>query len=62
MKRASIFVDDVFCGVLVEDAEGYHFKYAEEYLARAEAKALSPTMPLQEEEYEKEMMFPVLTA
>lgn len=25
MKRASIFVDDVFCGVLVEDAEGYHF-------------------------------------
>ena len=38
MKRASIFVDDVFCGVLVEDAEGYHFKYAEEYLAREEAK------------------------
>ena len=31
MKRASIFVDDVFCGILVEDAEGYHFKYAEEY-------------------------------
>ena len=25
MKQAGIYVNDVFCGVLTEDEEGYHF-------------------------------------
>ena len=59
MKRAKIYIDDRFCGILTEDPEGYHFKYDGQYLSMPDAKALTPTMPLQEEEYEKEMMFPV---
>ena len=59
MKRARIYIDDLFCGILTEDPEGYHFKYDEQYMAMPNAKALSPTMPFQVEEYEKEMMFPV---
>ena len=59
MKRAKIYIDGLFCGILTEDPEGYHFKYDSQYLSMPDAKALSPTMPLQEEEYEKEMMFPV---
>lgn len=59
MKKASIYIEDVFCGVLTEDGDGYHFKYDDEYLKSPAAKPLSPTMPLQAEEYEKEMMFPV---
>ena len=28
MKRARIYIDGLFCGILTEDPEGYHFKYA----------------------------------
>lgn len=59
MKRARIYIDDWFCGILTEDPEGYHFKYDSQYMSMPDAKPLSPTMPFQEEEYEKEMMFPV---
>ena len=45
--------NDFFCGILTEDPDGYHFKYDEQYMAMPNAKALSPTMPLQIEEYEK---------
>ncbi len=27
MKQAGIYVNDVFCGILTEDEEGYHFCY-----------------------------------
>ena len=59
MKQADIYVNDVFCGVLTEDEEGYHFFYTKEYLARNDATPISPTMPLTEQQYDKEMMFPV---
>jgi len=51
MKRARIYIDDMFCGILTEDPEGYHFVYDEQYMSMPHAKALSPTMPFQTEEY-----------
>ena len=59
MRQAAIYVKDVFCGVLTEDEEGFHFAYDTAYLARPEALPISPTMPLTAKSYEKEMMFPV---
>ena len=59
MKRAGIYVNDAFCGILTEDEEGYHFCYDKVYLARQDAAPVSPTMPLTEQQYDKEMMFPV---
>lgn len=59
MKKASIYIDDIYCGLLTEDNEGFHFTYDKDYLASNYAVPLSPTMPLTEEEYFKEMMFPV---
>ena len=59
MKQADIYVNDSFCGILTEDEEGYHFRYDDFYLKRADAAPLSPTMPLTSIPYEKEMMFPV---
>ena len=59
MKQASIYVNDTFCGILTEDEEGFHFAYDETYLARPDVAAISPTMPLTSQEYDKEMMFPV---
>ena len=59
MKQAGIYIKEVFCGVLWEDEEDYHFQYDAEYLLRKDAVALSPTMPLTAERMDKEMMFPV---
>ena len=59
MKQAGIYLNDVFCGILTEDEEGFHFCYDKEYMERTGAAPLSPTMPLQIQPYEKEMMFPV---
>ena len=59
MKQAEIYVNDVFCGILTEDEEGFHFSYDEAYLANDDAISISPTMPLTKERYDKEMMFPV---
>ena len=59
MKRAGIYVNDTFCGILTEDEEGFHFAYDGAYLASPHATPVSPTMPLTNEQYDKEMMFPV---
>ena len=59
MKQAEIYTDDVFCGILTEDEEGFNFSYEATYLSRQDALPLSPTMPLTEEQYNREMMFPV---
>ena len=29
MKQAGIYVNEVFCGILTEDEEGFHFAYDE---------------------------------
>ena len=59
MKKAGIYVNETFCGILTEDEEGFHFSYDEAYLAREDATPVSPTMPLTVHQYDKEMMFPV---
>ncbi|MBR1415215.1 MAG: HipA N-terminal domain-containing protein [Prevotella sp.] len=59
MKQAAIYVNDNFCGILTEDEEGFHFSYDATYLVRPNAVPLSPTMPLTDRQYDKEMMFPV---
>lgn len=59
MERAKIYINDLFCGVLTEDYDGYKFQYEPDYLKRPDAIPLCPTMPLQKEEYYKEFMFPV---
>ena len=59
MKKSKILINNVFAGILTEDEEVYHYSYLAEYLRMEGAVALAPTMPLQEEEFEKEVMFPV---
>lgn len=59
MRSAKIFKNDILCGILTEDEEGYHFVYDETYLVTPGAKPLSPTMPLTREPYENAMMLPV---
>lgn len=59
MKQGKVYLKDIFCGILTESEDGYTFQYDEHYLASGNARALSPTMPLTDIPYQKEMMFPV---
>ena len=59
MKRGKVYIKDIFCGIITESEEGYTFEYDKAYLNMDGATALSPTMPLTDETYVKEMMFPV---
>lgn len=59
MNKAKVYINDLFCGILTEDYDGYHFAYTAEYLSNSDAIPLSPTMPLQKDEFVKEFMFPV---
>ena len=59
MKKAKVYVNGSFAGVLTEDHDGYHFVYDAFYLKSDIAKPLSPTKPLQADEFVKEFMFPV---
>ena len=59
MKRGKVYIKDVFCGIITESEERYTFEYDKAYLNMDGATALSPTMPLTDETYVKEMMFPV---
>lgn len=59
MKKGKVYIKDVFCGIITESEEGYSFAYDSAYLEMEGATALSPSMPLSEVTYVKEMMFPV---
>ncbi len=47
-----------FAGILSEDVEGFHFIYDQEYLASANAEAISLTLPLTPEKYSSNILFP----
>ena len=47
-----------WAGTLTEDSEGYQFKYEEEYLKRDNAEPVSMTLPLTNETYSSEVLFP----
>lgn len=58
MRQANIFYKDQLAGILTENDMGYEFRYLPEYLSLEAAKAVSLTLPLQEEAYISPMLFP----
>lgn len=58
MRQGEIWVHDTLAGILTEDDNGYSFKYLNEYLKRDTATPVSLTMPLQEEVFLSESLFP----
>lgn len=49
---------DNWAGTLIEDDEGYHFKYEAEYLNREDSEPISLTLPLSKEIYQNKVLFP----
>jgi len=57
-RSADIFVHDTKAGVLEETETGYRFQYALGYLSRKQAEPVSLTLPLQDEPYDSQVLFP----
>lgn len=58
MKRANIYLAHRHAGVLIEDDEGYEFRYLPEFLASEDAEAVSLTLPLTDKPYRDKVLFP----
>ena len=58
MRQARILIDKDQAGILTEHEEGYEFIYDEQYLTHKNAKAVSLTLPLQQEVFRSEHLFP----
>ena len=58
MRQAHIFYKDQLAGILTENDAGYEFRYFLEYLSMETARAVSLTLPVQEEAYTSPVLFP----
>lgn len=58
MRRAKVYIYDLWAGVLTEDEEGYHFQYRKEYLENPSAEPVSLTLPLQDKPFQNQLLFP----
>ena len=56
-RKAYVYVRDTHAGVLSETDSGYTFSYDRAYMLRADATAVSLTLPLREEPYRSSTLF-----
>ena len=58
MKKAKIYYKHLLAGNRVEDEHGFTFTYDTTYLQYPESRPISLTLPLREEPYKSDMLFP----
>ncbi len=58
LRQAKVYYKEQLVGLLSEVDSGYEFVYLPEYLASEGARAVSLTLPLQEEPYTCNVLFP----
>lgn len=56
-RKAYVYVRDTYAGVLSETDSGYTFSYDRAYMLRADATAVSLTLPMREEVYRSSTLF-----
>ncbi|MGN8224583.1 HipA N-terminal domain-containing protein [Gracilimonas sp. BCB1] len=57
-RKATILVNDKIAGTLRETEKGYQFQYDKGYLSKNESEPVSLTLPLSEQAYESNTLFP----
>ena len=57
-RRANVYIQNHFAGILCETDEGYLFEYDSDWLANKDSVAVSLTLPLQKEAYRSHILFP----
>lgn len=58
MRRGKVMCSGIFAGIITEDEQGYAFLYDKEYLTLPTALPVSLTLPLQEEVFRSNILFP----
>jgi len=58
MKKAKIYMHKKWAGTLVEDEEGYHFTYEEDYLNDKNPEPVSLTLPISQKKFTSNVLFP----
>ena len=58
MKQGNVYFKNVLVGMIREDEDGFTFQYDPEYLRREDAQPVSLTLPLREEPYVSQVIFP----
>lgn len=58
IRSGRVFVQNQYAGVLKETDSGYEFCYDVDYLRGDNPKAVSMTLPIQEEPYTSKVLFP----
>ncbi len=58
MKKAKIYMHKNWAGTLIEDEEGFHYAYEEEYLNGNNPEPISLTLPLTSSKYYSKILFP----
>ncbi len=56
-NKGRVFYWDLLAGILSETDEGYEFIYDDKYLKNDKARAISLTLPLQQEVYINKVLF-----
>ena len=57
MRKAEIKMQHQLAGWLSQDENGYHFQYAPAYLTSNDPKAISLTLPIQQNVFSSKVMF-----
>lgn len=58
MRQAKILIDQQIAGILTENEDGYLFEYDENYLKSKSPQAVSLTLPLRQEPFKANNLFP----
>ena len=58
MKQGNVYFKNVLSGTIREDEDGFTFQYDPDYLQRDDAQPVSLTLPLREEPYVSQVIFP----
>ncbi len=58
LNKGVVYLRDKKAGLIERTDSGYRFTYDQEYLSVMEAQPVSLTLPLREEPYESEALFP----
>lgn len=61
VRFAGVYYNDRLAGILEKSGRSYRFTYDKEYLAAANSRPVSVTLPLRKERYESDILFPVFT-
>ncbi len=58
MRKGNVYFRDKVAGEIIEDDNGYTFRYLNEYLNQSDAEPISLTFPLHETPFVSKTLFP----